>query len=130
MSDTDTFLEHFGVKGMKWGVHNDNDSTSSSKPKVSRKELRATNKAAKTKFYEDKAHRVIDAASKDPEVLIQLKTQAAYPTVVTGREFIQHLSKGGVMDVQLTDVYATKDKKQNAYVLNENRNERFKKQKR
>lgn len=102
-------LAHHGVKGMKWGQHK----------KLSRKEVRAEKHA----FYEAKANRLIQQALKDPTTLIALNTGGVHPTVVTGREFVQHLSYGGVMNIKMTDVYATKKKGQ--YVMNQNPNEKF-----
>lgn len=45
----DDYLEHFGVKGMKWGKHKSSSSSSSSSGTKSRSELRELNKAAKAK---------------------------------------------------------------------------------
>jgi molecular chaperone GrpE (heat shock protein) len=45
----DDYLEHFGVKGMKWGKHKSSSSSSSSAPKKTRSELRALNKEARAK---------------------------------------------------------------------------------
>ncbi|QFG13621.1 hypothetical protein PBI_SHEPARD_11 [Arthrobacter phage Shepard] len=54
MSDAvDNYLEHYGVKGMRWGKRqSSSDSSSSSGP--SRKELRELNKAARAKGREER----------------------------------------------------------------------------
>lgn len=105
----DDVLAHHGVKGQKWGQHK----------KLNRKEVRAEKHA----FYENKANRLIQQSLKDPTTLIALNTGGTFPTVVTGREFISHLSQGGVMNIKMTDVYATKQNGQ--YVMNQNPNEKF-----
>jgi hypothetical protein len=45
-------LEHFGKKGMKWGVRKNSQATGGSSPKLSRRELRKKNKVDRSKFYD------------------------------------------------------------------------------
>ena len=59
----DEALEHFGIKGMHWGVRKSSDSSSS--PKLTRKEVKAEKKA----FYQNKAEKLFKTALDDPEVL-------------------------------------------------------------
>ena len=111
----DDFLEHFGVKGMKWGVRNKKDtSTKSEKPKkLTRKEV----KAERDDFYQKKATRMLTKAQQDPESLILVKDLTAYPTVVTGKEFVSYLSKGGFIDIRYSDIYAVKERPDGPYQL-------------
>lgn len=121
--EVDDFLEHFGVKGMRWGVRNGGSGstkTESSKKKPSR----AEKKAAKKEFYQQKAQRVLAKSLEDPEVLINLKTVDIYPSIVSGKEFVDYVSRGGVFDVKLTDVYAEKST-EGPYVINDRMNERY-----
>lgn len=104
-------LSHFGIKGMHWGVRKASDSSGSQK--LTRKEVRAEKKD----FYEKKGSRLVDTALKDPEVLIKLTNQAG-SLVITGEQFVNHLSAGGMMNVKYTDIWATKDKTSGQYVQN------------
>jgi hypothetical protein len=65
---------------------------------------------------------------KKPETLISLDHGAGYPTVVTGKEFTNYLSRGGAFNVRTTDVFATKSGA-GPYVKNTKMNEPFKKAK-
>ena len=120
--DVDSFLEHYGVKGMRWGVRKNVTSSH----KKSRREKRAEKKAAKQEFYNKKAQNIIAKSLEDPDTIVSLKTTDVYPTLVTGREFVEYASKGGIFDIRYTDIYATKDKESNTYVVNNNMNARYK----
>lgn len=110
--DLDSFLEHHGVKGMKWGKRKAEGSSSSSgsSSKESRKEYRARVKQEKSEFYNKKMSSIVDKASKDgDDVMIKtLYAGETYQTVTTGSDFVKQLSKGRAFDVTLTEVYATK----------------------
>ena len=112
-------LMHFGVKGMKWGrrkAEGTNAAALGAKPK---KLTRKERKIAEVEFYNQKVNKIIDEALKDPEVLIQTRPQGSlYPTVVTGREFVDFVSRSGAFDVRLTEVYARKDAS-GPYVMND-----------
>jgi hypothetical protein len=116
-------LAHHGVKGMKWGVHR-------TKSHISRKENRRLNKEASQKFYADKASKIYEEAKKGGEkVLIETKTPGDYAkTILTGREFAQHLERGGYMDVKTTEVFARQPKPNSQYVLNDKKIGTYKKQ--
>lgn len=127
---TETFLAHYGVKGMRWGIRKKTDV--SSKPKrLSRKEIRQINREGRKKFYEDKANRILSEASKKgDDVLIKIVTPGStYPTVVTGKEFTNYLAKGGAFDIKMSDVYAT-NRGNGGYELNASPNPRYQKIKR
>lgn len=117
-------LQHVGVKGMRWG-HRKAEPTSSkpSKPaKMTRKEVRAD----KDRFYQDKLSNVINKSLKDPKTLVQLTTPGdTFATVVTGRQFVEYASNGGLLNAKTTDIYATLTK--DGYQLNENINQRYRK---
>lgn len=125
----DGFLEHYGVKGMRWGIRRNRDSGSGdgSKPKkLTRKEVRAE----KNEFYLKKMDNVVKTAAAQPESLI--KTLAYDPVsgynrqvVMTGKEVVEHLARGGYMNAKYTDVYATKDAKSQEYIINPNQNQRY-----
>lgn len=106
----DNVLGHFGVKGMHWGVRKSRDSDSSSKTKKpSRKERRAAKQAATQKKVED----LVKSSLRDRTQLVLLNGQQ----VVTGEEFVQHMSNGGYMNARTTRLYARQQSKGGPYVL-------------
>lgn len=153
-------LFHYGVKGMRWGVRRkvDDDGlavgsppgkksgsdakggssdSSEQAPKRSRKELRKINKEGADKFYRERSERIIDEVSKSKGDDILVATIAPgtgpYQTILSGREFAEHLAAGGVIDVRNTDIFARKGKDasgNDAWVQNEKFNERYQKVKR
>lgn len=131
MSPVDDHLMHYGVPGMKWGKHKAKDSGSASK-KRSRKEVRTLNREGRREFDQARANKLISEATKKGDgVLMKITTpNSPYPTIATGREFIDHLAAGGAFDVRTTDIYARKDSKTQTYVLNETPTERYQKVKR
>jgi hypothetical protein len=70
-TEVDNYLEHYGVKGMRWGKRSSrDDSSSSSKSGASRQELRELNKKAKAEIkVEKKAAREKFNKEWDDEVL-------------------------------------------------------------
>lgn len=116
----DDFLEHHGIKGMRWGHHKAKAEGSTKTPKAAKpekpkklsgKEKRAARRAADEK----KANDLLNEALKNPQTLIKLNTGYG-PTIVTGKEFVEHLINGGYMNVRSTDIYARQDKS-GQYVL-------------
>lgn len=148
----DDVLAHFGVKGMKWGVRRDprtgarpisvalnssrfgqaanknaerymakqnrNAAEKAARPK---KLTSAQVKAEKADFYQRKANNILKTAAKDPESLIALRTHND-AVIVTGKQFIDHMVSGGVMNIKMTDVYATRRGGAGKYILNPNIN--------
>jgi len=102
------FLEHRGVKGMHWGVRKSNGDKPSSK-KPSRQEKRE----AKTAAREKKVNDLVSTSLKEPTALILLNGRH----LITGEEFVNHMTNGGLMDVRLTRVYARQHTKEGPYVL-------------
>ena len=114
-------LEHYGVKGMRWGVRRKRDQSGGSRPaKMTRKEVRAD----RDKFYREKADNVVRTAAGEKATLISVKTPAE-SRVVTGREFVDYLSRGGVFNAKYTDVFAVQNAPGEAYEVNENMNQRY-----
>lgn len=106
MDDVDAFLEHVGVKGMKWGVRKD-----PSAGRESRKDYKARVKTEKDEFYNKKIQGVVkQSLAKGNDILIQTRLPGdAAITIATGKDFLNHVSAGGVFDAKVTDVFATKN---------------------
>ena len=117
-------LAHFGVKGMRWGVRKAQPTGSK---RLSRKEVRKINKEGKTNFYLDRTNRALATAQQDPSALIRTRTNLKnpYPMVLTGKEFFDHALRGGVFDVRMTAIYATKSSENGQYVVDEHLNDRY-----
>lgn len=97
--------------------------------KADKKTVKDYNRKAKPDFYLNKADNVVKTAAKDPEALISVfNLGAQHPTVVTGKEFIDFMGRGGTFNAHYTDVFATKNKA-GVYEANGNMNARFKKAK-
>jgi hypothetical protein len=123
--DIQDYLEHHGIKGMHWGKHKAEEAGGTSgggsgdKP---RKTFRGTTvekmnrhevKAEKDDFYQKKADDVLKRAAKNGgnDTLVQVTDRQTYATTVyTGKELIEHMGRGGLMDIYMTDVYAEKNK--------------------
>jgi hypothetical protein len=119
----ENLLAHYGVKGMKWGKH-------TAATKVTRKQNRQLNRDAAAKFNADKAGKLYGQAKKlGDKVLIETSTPgSAAKTIITGKQFAQHLEAGGVFDVRATEVFAKQPAKGGKYVLNEQKIGSYQKQ--
>lgn len=106
------------------------------KNRLSRSEVRKLNKAGRDQFYRDKAQTIIAESMKndgaDTLVSLRTPTSGAFPTVVTGREFTNYVKNGGAFDIKVTDIYAKKGKHegQDAWIINDKPNQRYKRIKR
>ncbi len=115
MLDLNNEFDHYGVKGMRWGRRKKRTSTSdtgTSKSKASKKKLtRAEVRAERNAFYMARSERAVDTAlRKKGDTLIYTSTSPKVRGIVmSGNEFIDHISKGGAFDTRVTRVYATKD---------------------
>lgn len=117
ITNSSEFLTHAGVKGMKWGKRkareaSDSSSTNSSK-KPSRKERKKAEKQARMQADMKKADDLFKTALKNPNTLIKLNSSV----IVTGKEFVDYMSAGGIMNARTTDVFATVDPVSKQYVL-------------
>ena len=122
-SEVEDELAHFGVKGMKWGVRKAQPTGSK---RLSRKEVRKINKEGQTNFYLDRANRAFATAQQDPSALIRTRTNlTSPPMVLTGKDFVDHLLRGGTFDIKMTAIYATKSSENGQYVVDEHLNDRY-----
>lgn len=80
---SDAFLEHFGVKGMRWGQR-----------KAKRQAKKAAAKAAYDKQYKEFTAAVLkDVGSRSPSELYAVRGSTGR-TVMTGEEFLQRVNMG------------------------------------
>ena len=115
MLDMNNEFDHYGVRGMRWGRRKKRTSTSdtgTSKSKASKKKLtRAEVRAERNAFYMARSERAVDTAlrKKGDTLIYTSTTRKVRGIVMSGNEFIDHISKGGAFDIRVTRVYATKD---------------------
>ena len=108
----DTFLEHHGVKGMKWGKK--------TAPTEKRRAYKARISSERQAFYQKHLSDVLDTSLKKGErVLVRTHLPGDYvPTVMTGKQFVDYASRSGLLDAKMTDIFARQDPKSKQYVLN------------
>lgn len=123
------FLKHYGVKGMKWGVRRDQATLDrlaggrnlrkaqgreggraekrqqksdwkDYKRSTTRKERRTDARQAR----ETKVKHLIEEATKNPRRAIVISSEGSIPTLTTGKQFIDHMMKGGAVDVNATNL--------------------------
>lgn len=127
--DVDAFLEHHGVKGMKWGIRRDeavlnrmmgvrtfSNAGTHAERKAENEQAKADFKAYKatTSKEEQKADRaaamqskgqyLVEEALKDPDTIISTQSPAGYQMMLTGKEFTEHLSNGGAINLPMTNL--------------------------
>lgn len=118
-------LAHFGVKGMRWGHRKAAESTG-----ITRKQNRQMNREASEKFYADKATTLYKEAKKGGDsVLIETRLPFdSVKTVVTGRQFVEQLERGGALDIRVSEVFARQPSPDSQYVRNTDRIGTYRKQ--
>ena len=130
--DNDVALEHYGVKGMKWGQRRAQKRESRQAFKAEKKAYKQNVRKERDEFYDKKATSVVATAAKHPKSLISVYGYHDMSTVpsqmiMTGEQFVTGLSSGAVFNIKYTDVYATMNQKTKRYELNENFNAQYKK---
>ena len=101
----DPYLSHYGVKGMKWGVHR---SSGSGTTTISRRQNRKMNSIARHEYNRDKAEHILKTAlaNKGSDTLIQVG-----PSVVTGETSVNYVISGGAFNVLATEIVSVRNPK-------------------
>ena len=99
------YLQHFGVKGMKWGVRR---SSGSGTATVSRRQNRKMNKTARKEYYQEKADHLLKTAlaNKGDDTLIQVGH-----SVITGQMFVNLALSGGAFNIKATNIASIRNLK-------------------
>ena len=99
------YLQHFGVKGMKWGVRR---SSGSGAATVSRRQNRKMNKTARKEYYQEKADHILKTAlaNKGDDTLIQVGR-----SVMTGQTFVNLALSGGAFNIKATNIASIRNPK-------------------
>ena len=105
MYEDQYYLQHFGVKGMKWGVRR---SSGSGTATISRRQNRKMNKTARKEYYQEKADHILKTAlaNKGDDTLIQVGN-----SVVTGQMFVKLALSGGAFNIKATNIASIRNPK-------------------
>ena len=105
MHEDQYYLQHFGVKGMKWGVRR---SSGSGTATVSRRQNRKMNKTARKEYYQEKADHILKTAlaNKGDDTLIQVGH-----SVITGQTFVNLALSGGAFNIKATNIASIRNPK-------------------
>jgi hypothetical protein len=77
----ETYLQHFGVKGMRWGQR-------------------------KAEKNQERANLLLNTARAKPDTtIVELHDGSNVIKVITGREFVDHLMNGGIVDINRTRMF-------------------------
>lgn len=112
--EVDSFLQHHGIVGMKWGKHKKQFTEK-------RGDYKARIKSERQAHDQEHLSKVLTTSLKKGEnVLVRTQLQGDYAaTVMTGKQFIEMAGRGTLLNARTTDVFATLDKKKQQFVLNE-----------
>ena len=135
--EVDDFLEHFGVKGMKWGKRKaeggtSSESNSASTKRLSRKEVRKINREGQRAHDTKRVNDVLaESLKKGDDILVStMFAGETYKTILTGKEFAERAAAGSHINARMTDVFASKKSGDNPYELRDNSQANYQKVKR
>lgn len=120
-TEVDNHLEHFGVKGMKWGKRQG--------PTEKRRDYKARVKQERQEFEQKHLSKVLTTSMKKGEdVLVKTQTQGDYAaTIMTGKQFVELAGRGALLSAKTTDIFATLDTDAGQFVLNDSPNKGYQK---
>ena len=131
----ENYLEHYGVKGMKWGVRKDEavltrisrSKNTTYDPTISKADRKAERKEGKAAYKEykkntnrkerkqdrkqataERGQYILEEAVKNPTGFVSarfmLPNGAPHQSTMTGRLFVEQLSKGSMVDMRNTQL--------------------------
>lgn len=122
----DDFLEHHGVKGMKWGRRKHAAADEAIKTGVadkkmfSRRDVKKLNKATEQEYNLKKTTQVYnESKAKGDNVLVKSRAAGDYvDTVMTGKQFVSHVERGGLVNPASTRVFARRQHEGQQFIQN------------
>ena len=110
LTDSDR-IEHSGVRGMKWGHRRARSSQTQRPPRKSKRQ-------AKIDYANERLTGILEKAFKDGDkTLINLNNRG----VVTGEQFVNYVSSGGLLDVKRTSIFAEYSPEKEDYVRSDDK---------